>query len=123
MANKKTTKTKKKQDNNIPTLVHILGLFTGFLGPLIILLVSKEKIDKNHAKYVLNWQFSFMIYMTLVLVITIPLIFVLVGLILLPILMMILIILNYVFGIMAAVKANKGKLWKYPMSIPFLKVK
>tara|TARA_Y100000310_G_C20289403_1_gene626482 strand:- start:8 stop:379 length:372 start_codon:yes stop_codon:yes gene_type:complete len=123
MAKKKITKPKKKEDNSIPTLVHILGLFTGFLGPLIVFFASKEKRDKNHAKYCLNWQFSFMIYTAIVLIITIPLIFILVGIILLPILMMILIILNYVFGIIAAVKASRGELWKYPLAIPFFKAK
>jgi uncharacterized Tic20 family protein len=32
-------------------------------------------------------------------------------------------ILNLIFSIIGAVKASEGKFWKYPISIPFFKVK
>ncbi len=105
---------KKKIDNTLNILAHILGLFTGFLGPLIIFLASKDKVAKKHAKYALNWQFSLMIYVF----VSIPLIFFLIGFILLPAL----IILNMVFCIIAIVKASENTFWKYPLTIPFFKV-
>jgi len=95
-------------------LTHILGIITGFLGPLIILLVSDNKEVKRHSKMALNWQFSFLIYF----IISFILIFVLIGI---P-LMILIYVLNIVFGIMAAIKASEGKIWKYPLSIKFFKV-
>ncbi|MFU8796701.1 MAG: DUF4870 domain-containing protein [Dehalococcoidia bacterium] len=32
-------------------------------------------------------------------------------------------VLDLIFCIMAAVKASRGELWKYPLSIPFLKAR
>tara|TARA_Y100000310_G_scaffold159115_1_gene158591 strand:- start:10126 stop:10269 length:144 start_codon:yes stop_codon:yes gene_type:complete len=38
-------------------------------------------------------------------------------------LIFVLIFLNLIFTIIAAVKAGDHKLWKYPMAMPFFKVK
>src|SRR3989344_553749 len=104
----------KSDDQTLEVLTHILGLFTGFIGALIILLVSESKGVKNHAKYALNWQISSLIYM----VVSIPLMLVLIGFATL----FATIILNLIFCIIAAVKASEGKLWKYPLSMPFFKI-
>jgi len=95
-------------------LAHLLGLFTGFLGPLIMFFVVSNKRDKDHVKNALNWQFSLAIYW----IATFILMMVLIGFLLIPILF----ILNIVFSIIATVKAGEGKLWKYPLSIRFFKV-
>lgn len=104
-----------KQSNILPILTHILGLFTGFLGPLILLLASEDALTKKHAKVVLNWQFSLIIYSIISAILMIVLIgfigFVVLG------------ILNTVFSIIGAVRASEGKVWKYPMSIRFFKMK
>ena len=39
-----------KQNNTLPILTHLLGLLTGFLGPLILLLASENKQAKKHAR-------------------------------------------------------------------------
>ena len=106
---------KNKQDTTLPVLTHILGLIAGFIGPLIILLVSKKDYEKNHAKLALNWQFSFLIYA----IACVILMLILIGILLI----FILFILNLIFSIMAAVKAGENELWKYPLAIPFFKVK
>jgi len=103
-----------KKDKTIEILTHILGFLSGFLGPLIILLISKEKNVKKHAKVVLNWQFSFLIYV----IISMILLLIFLGFLLIPILGL----LNTIFSIIGAVKASEGKLWKYPLSIRFFKV-
>ena len=104
-----------KKDNlrTMGILTHILVLFTGFIGPLIIFLITKDKPVKEHAKNALNWSISFAIYW----VATIVLMFVMIGFLLVPVL----IILNFIFPIIAAVKASNDEIWKYPLSIPFLK--
>ncbi len=104
----------ESQDNVLPVLTHVLGLITGFLGPLIILLVTKDEYVKNHARLALNWQFSLLIYF----VISFILVLILIGFVT----MFLLAILNTIFCIIAAVKAGDSKLWRYPLSISFFKV-
>ncbi|MFP4403524.1 MAG: DUF4870 domain-containing protein [Candidatus Woesearchaeota archaeon] len=101
------------KDNTLNIITHILGYFTNWIGPLIILLVTKEKDVKEHAKKALNWQISLIIYT----IISFILVFVLIGFLLL----FALAIMNIVFCIMAAVKASNNELWDYPLAIPFLK--
>ena len=103
----------KKNDTTLPVLTHILGWLTGFLGPLIILVATEDNNAKNHARMALNWQFSYLIYV----LISIPLMFVLIGFLSL----FALIIMNIVFCIIAAVKAGDDVLYKYPVSIPFFR--
>ena len=111
-----TTNVSGEQDNNtLPVLAHILGLFSGFIGPLIILLVADKERDKDHARMSLNWQFSFIIYA----VVSFALMLVLVGFVL----FLVLIIVDFIFSIVAAVKASQGELWKYPLSIRFLTIR
>lgn len=108
------TKVTDKENNTLPILTHVLGLLTGWLGPLIILLATSEEPAKNHARMALNWQLSFVIY---------ALVSTLLALIFVGFFLLIAIsILDVVFCIMAAVKAERGELWKYPITIPFLKV-
>lgn len=104
---------KNKDDHLLQILVHILGLFTAFIGPLILFLVSKDKEVKTHAKVALNWQISFIIYIAASSFLSLLLI----GFLLVPIFG----VLNTIFCIIAAVKASEGNLWVYPLSIKFLK--
>lgn len=103
----------KSDQTTLSVLTHILGLFTYFIGALVIFLVSKDKKVKEHAKNALNWQISLTIYM----IISAILIILIIGILLIVALG----ILNIVFCIIAAVKASEGKLWRYPLSINFFK--
>jgi uncharacterized protein len=94
-------------------LSHVLGLLTGFLGPLVIFLVAKTEPAKAHARRALNWQISLLIYCF----VSFVLVFLFIGVLLLLALM----IMDLVFCIMAAVKAGKNERWTYPVTIPFLK--
>lgn len=96
-------------------LAHLLSIFTWFIGPLIILLVSKDKhkfVYKN-AAHAVNFQISVTIYT----IICAGLIIVLIGLLLLPIL----VIFALVVEIVGSVKAYEGEVYKYPLEIPFIK--
>ncbi len=101
-------------DKTINLLVHILGLLTWVIGPLIVLLAIKDTTAQQHAKTALNWQISATIYYGVAFL----LMFLIIGFALLPLIG----ILNLIFCIVAAVKAANGELWKYPLSIPFLRV-
>ena len=103
----------KSENNVISIIAHILGLLTWVIGPVIVYLASDDKKVKSHAKIVLNWQISFTIYM----IISGILALVLIGFVLIPILS----ILNLVFSIIGAIKASEGTVWRYPLSIPFMK--
>jgi uncharacterized Tic20 family protein len=103
----------KNNDNIMPIVTHILGYFTGFLGPLILYFASNDNKTKKHAKKCLNWNISLIIYMFVGGILTI----ILVGFLLLGILG----ILTTVFHIIAIVKAAEGRVWDYPMSIKFFK--
>lgn len=86
----------------------------GFVLPLIMWAVNNDipEVDA-HGKRALNWLFSVIIYV----IVSVVLIVVIVGIVALPILG----ILNIVFAIIAAVKANDGELWSYPLTIRFFK--
>ena len=101
------------KDSTIPVFTHILGLFTGFIGPLIVLLATKDLYAEKHAKKALNWHFSLIIYYILSFILTL----VLIGFTLI----IVLAIINAVFSIIAAVKASNNEIWDYPLSIKFFK--
>jgi len=92
-------------------LAQLLGLLTGFLGPLIIYLVNGEKdpFVRHHASEALNFQITlFVAYLVSAL-----LMLVLIGFLLLPAV----IVGAYVFGIMATLAANRGEWYRYPINI------
>jgi uncharacterized protein len=106
-------KTFEKKDNTIPILTHILALFTWIIAPLIILIATKDEYAKKHAKRALNWQITYGIY----LIISAILAIIIIGVLLAGVVM----ILNLVFCIIAAVKASNKELYSYPLTIKFLK--
>ena len=87
----------------------------GLVAPIIIWQLKKEEFPEidAHGKVVVNWIISSLIYA----VVSGILVFVLVGFFLL----LVLAVLSVIFPIIGGIKANDGQLWKYPLSIPFLK--
>jgi uncharacterized Tic20 family protein len=101
---------------------HLAGLarfapipFAGIIAPLIIWQIKKDEhpfVDYNGREAV-NFQISVAIY----LLVAILLVFVVIGVVLLPAV----VVFNIVFLIIAAVKANNGEHYEYPLSIRFVK--
>lgn len=89
--------------------------FGSILGPILVWQIKKHEIPAviPHAKAVINFQISCLIYI----LVCIPLIFVLIGV---P-LMMIIGLGSLICVILGGIKANDGKPWNYPASIKFLK--
>ena len=112
LSTKKNVHAPKKKDTTLPIFTHILGILTGFVGALIILLVADDEYAKKHARRALNWQLSLLIYY----IISAILIIVLIGFVLIGILA----ILNIIFCIIAAVRASNNNLYDYPLTISFL---
>lgn len=107
--------TPSNDDCNMAMLAHLLALFTGFLGPLIIYLVKKEESPfvRDNARNALNFQISLFIYYMIAGILAI----ILIGFVLLAALG----VLHLVCTIIGAVSARDGKVYSYPMTIPFLK--
>ena len=100
---------------HLSQLASIIMPGLGLILPIVLLAMNKDKneeIDK-HGKITINWIISLFIYS----VVCGILIFVLIGIIGL----IVLAVLNFVFAIIAAIKANDNELWTYPLSIKFLK--
>ncbi|HEV59124.1 MAG TPA: DUF4870 domain-containing protein [Phycisphaerales bacterium] len=96
-------------------LCHLLGLFTGFLGPLILWLLKKDEdpfIDRQ-GKEALNFQITVAIGGAIG-AITAALC---IGVVLLAVVG----IADLVLCIMACVAANKGEDYRYPVSIRLVK--
>lgn len=85
------------------------------VAPLLLLLLkgSEDTFLKRHAQEALNFQISFLLYW----IFTLPLMLILVGfLIALP-----LALIEVICVIIAAVKASDAKLFRYPLTIRFVK--
>ena len=104
-----------QEDKTMALLSHVLAIVAGFIAPLVIWLIKKDQslYVSEHAKESLNFQISMMIYFFGAFILT----FVLIGAILLPILG----ILNFVFIIIATIKAANGEAYRYPLTIRFVK--
>jgi len=101
---------------------HLAGLalflqipLANIIGPLIVWQIKKDEsafIDEQ-GKEAVNFQISMTIYT----IISIILIFACIGIVLLPLV----IILDVVFLLIAAVKSNDGFHYRYPLSIRFIR--
>lgn len=97
----------------------LLGFFIPGAGhiiaPLVVWLVKRgdsAEVDA-HGKEALNFQFTMLIYSVIAGILCL----VLIGFVLLPILH----VLNVVFVILASLRASEGELYRYPLTIRFLK--
>ena len=93
---------------------HLSGLLLGFIGPLIIYLVKKDEdpFVADQGREALNFNLTIL----LVILISIPLTLVIVGIFTLIAAG----IVGFIFQILAAIEANKGVWYRYPITIRFL---
>jgi len=96
-------------------LCHLLGIFTGFLGPLIVWLVKKDEFPfvDDQGKEALNWHITLLIGWIIAAALMIICIGAFLGLAIS--------ILQVIFGILGAVKANEGIRYRYPFAIRLVK--
>ena len=113
--------TPSKDERTWAMLSHFSALcmfifpFGNILAPLIIWLIKKEEMSfvENQAKEVLNFQIS----MTIYLLISGILCFILIGI---PFVIG-LGIFNVIITIIAGIKANDGKSYQYPINLRLIK--
>jgi uncharacterized Tic20 family protein len=104
-----------EEEKSLAMLCHILAIFTGFLGPLILWLVKKDNSAflAHHGREALNFQLTVLIVMTCLGSAAFFLIFVFVGILLFPLLAFVP-IFALVAEIMASIAAQKGEWHRYP---------
>ncbi|HEU4806878.1 MAG TPA: DUF4870 domain-containing protein [Homoserinimonas sp.] len=97
------------------TLVHVGGIFIGVFASLIGYLVLKDRgpFVRAHTQAALNFQIT----MAIATVVGIITTFILIGFVILMAVGIVII----VFSIIAAMKANNGEYYTYPLSIPLIK--
>lgn len=109
------------QDHTLETLCHLLGLagltgipFANVIAPLILWLWKKDlnpAVD-THGKEAVNFQISMSIY-TIVAALTM---FVAIGFVLLPAV----VITNLILMVIAAIRASRGEFYRYPFTFRFI---
>jgi uncharacterized Tic20 family protein len=106
-----------QDDKTMAMIGHLSGIIAGFIGPLVIWLINKDKADKEwlngQAKEALNFQITIAIGW----VAAIALSMILIGFLLYPVLL----IGNIILCIMAGMKANEGVDYKYPFALRLIK--
>jgi uncharacterized Tic20 family protein len=97
------------------TLIHIGGIFFGFVPALIGYLILKDRgpFVRSHTLTALNFQITMLIAYVIGYVLTV----ILVGFLVLAAVVIVVLI----FSIIAAIAANKGENYKYPLTIEFIK--
>jgi uncharacterized Tic20 family protein len=97
------------------TLVHLGGLFFGFLAPLVGFLVLKDRgpFVRAHTATALNFQLTLLIAY----VVGFATAFFIVGFLII----LAASVLAIVFGILAAVATNNGQYYRYPLTIEFVR--
>ncbi len=87
----------------------------GVVVPILIWQLKKAELPglDVHGKNAVNWMISALIYAVVCVILT----FVIIG----GPLLIVLCVLGVVFPIIAAIKANNGEVWQYPLTIQVLK--
>ena len=106
-----------QDDRTMAMIGHLSGIVAGFIGPLVVWLINKDKADKawlnDQAKEALNFQITLLIAYVVCMI----LIVVLIGGLLAPLVW----IAGVILAIMAGMKANEGVAYRYPFALRLIK--
>ena len=102
-------------EKTMAMLAHILTLVAGFIPPLVIWLIKKDesKFVAENAKESLN----FMITLFIAYIVAFILMFILIGFLLITLIW----VAQLIFVIMATIKTNEGKIYRYPVNLRLIK--
>ena len=110
-----------QEEKTMGMLCHLLAIFTGWLGPLIIWLIKKDTMPfvDDQGKEALNFNIMLLIVFAILWALT----FVTfgIGILLTGPLMFIIGVAALVLVIMAGIKANEGVAYRYPFSLRLIK--
>ena len=104
-----------RDECNLAMLAHLLGIFSGFIGPLVLWLVKREQASfvGEQAREALNFQIT----MALAFFASVILAILIIGALLIPLLLMV----NFIFSLLGATAASQGKRYRYPLSLRLVK--
>jgi len=109
--------TASSEDRNLAMLTHLSGILLGFIVPLIIWLMNKDKTEKawlnEQAKEALNFQITVLIAYFVSAILVVIIIGGLLGLAVW--------VANLVFCIIAGMAVNKGESYRYPLTLRLIK--
>ncbi len=101
------------EDTGLAALAHILGMFTGFLGPLVIyMLRNEEDLPRDQAREVINFQITVKMA-TIGSVLLIP---IAVGILL----FLAVICGDLIFSVAGTLAAYRGERYRYPVCLRLL---
>jgi uncharacterized Tic20 family protein len=107
------------------TLIHVGGILIGFISPLIGYLVLKDRSSfvREHSRTALNFQITMGIAHVANIVLGFILGIVTLGLwfFVQTLITFAIWIVTIIFSIIAAMAANKGEMYRYPIAIQFIK--
>lgn len=106
-----------QDDRTIAMLTHLSGIILGFIVPLVVWLIHKDRPEKGYlvdqSKEALNFQITLLIGYLIGMVLSI----ILIG----ALLNFVLWVLCIIFSIIAAMAANKGEAYRYPFALRLVK--
>ncbi|MDD3159715.1 MAG: DUF4870 domain-containing protein [Candidatus ainarchaeum sp.] len=120
-------KNEGKNDIILAALAHLSGLFLMFIGPLVFYFAVNDKFAKENSRNALNFQLTVLIatiILCVLAVISIPLMFIIIGIFLFFFVVIAAIILSVavlVLCLIATIKAYQGEVYKYPFTIEIIK--
>jgi uncharacterized Tic20 family protein len=97
-------------NTTLAALAHASTLVASFFGPILFLLLSDDddELVRENAKNAINFQITIFIYLLIAGI----LVFLIIGLFLLPLIF----VLDLILVIIATVKANNNEIYKYPLT-------
>lgn len=108
-----------QDDRTVAMLTHLSGILLGFIVPLVVWLINKDKADKDfiidQSKEALNFNLTLLFVYIALFVLTI------VTLGLASPLTFLLWLVSIVFFVLAGLAANRGERYRYPVAIRLIK--
>ena len=107
---------------HLSALAGLIFPMGNIIGRLLVWLLKRDQSPEidEHGKESVNFQISMFIYIAALSVVAFILIFFIIGFLLIPVIA-ILCVVDVVFVVIASIKANKGQMYRYPLTIRLVK--
>lgn len=117
-----------RDENTWAMLCHLSALaglvipLGNIVGPLLVWLIKKDEMPRvdDQGKEALNFQISLIIYLFVGSAISVMLILVAIGIVLLFLVLVSVPIFGIVMTVVAALRANQGEAYRYPLCLRFI---
>ncbi|HUR61220.1 MAG TPA: DUF4870 domain-containing protein [Candidatus Thermoplasmatota archaeon] len=115
------------QNERTPAIItHVLGIFTLFLGPLVMYFALRRKASpwlRDHLDEAVNYHILLVVVSILLTVAGVFLnpVAASVSLVLLVAALALILVVNPVFGVVAVVKSSKGQAYHFPLDIKLVR--